>query len=251
LAGSQNHVALDDGSNAERFCYASRDEQAITTRKANMNLPSIDVSSARLPAAYEQAKTALATCSSIDECETWKDKAIAMASYARQAQDESLFQYATRIKARAVRRCGALLQATPKSKGGDPSLFNAQGGDPPSVTRTQAAKDAGLSNDERRTALRVAAVPAAQFEEQVESNNPPSITALAEQGKKAVDLGNIAPSDYKTATRVMGALREFAKFCEETNPGTAVRGFKPHELDSLRRCIAVADAWLDTFSVNL
>lgn len=42
------------------------------------------------------------------------------------------------IEARAIRRCGELLRQIEPSKGGDPSLFIAQDGAVPSVTRTQA-----------------------------------------------------------------------------------------------------------------
>lgn len=214
------------------------------------NLPSVDVSSARLPASYEQAKTALATCLSIDECHAWADKAIAMASYAKQAQDDTLAKYATRIKARAIRRCGELLKAIPEARGANQ---NISGDDPTKVvTRTDAAADAGMSRDQKVTALRVASVDQADFDEQVESESPPTITALAEQGRKtAVDLGDITAADYKAATRVMGALREFAKFCGSTDPASSVRGFKPHEVENLRQFVAVADAWLDVFSVHL
>jgi hypothetical protein len=43
----------------------------------------IDISSARLPATYEQAKLALASCERIDECWEWANKAEALASYAK------------------------------------------------------------------------------------------------------------------------------------------------------------------------
>ena len=51
-------------------------------------LPSI--ANAQLPEKYEAAKTALAECARIDECKDWADKAHAMASYAKQADDDSL-----------------------------------------------------------------------------------------------------------------------------------------------------------------
>ena len=46
------------------------------------------VAAARLPVAYEQAKVALAACAKIDECRDWADRAKALASYAKQADDD-------------------------------------------------------------------------------------------------------------------------------------------------------------------
>lgn len=56
------------------------------------------------------------------------------------------------------------------------------GSDPSS--RSKAANDAGLSERQRKTALRVANIPEEDFEQAVESDYPPSVTALAEAGKK-------------------------------------------------------------------
>ena len=67
-------------------------------------LPTITPSQARLPRTYEAAREALATCQDIDECKEWADKAAALASYAKQAEDETLLKMAARIKARATRR---------------------------------------------------------------------------------------------------------------------------------------------------
>ena len=65
---------------------------------------------ARLPVSYEAARTALANCAQVDECKDWADKALALASYAKQANDETLFKMATRIRARAIQREGELLK---------------------------------------------------------------------------------------------------------------------------------------------
>ena len=75
-----------------------------------MNLPNnMSVLDAPLPVIYERAKKALAECSRIDECIDWRDKAEALRSYARQAEDKELELLAKRVKIRAIRRTGELL----------------------------------------------------------------------------------------------------------------------------------------------
>jgi hypothetical protein len=155
--------------------------------------PLPDTSSAPLPQVHEAAQAALATLDSVDECKTWADKASALASYAKQAKDDSLRVIAVRIQARAERRAGELLKQIDPAPGartdlgpmgsrGSEMTSDGQAGALPPVTRTQAATDAGLSDRQRKTALRTATVPAAAFDAQVESPRPPSITHLASQG---------------------------------------------------------------------
>jgi hypothetical protein len=66
---------------------------------------------AKLPATYTSAREAL------DECATWAAKAEALASYARQAEDDALRRMAGRIQARAIRRMGELLQEIKRTAG--------------------------------------------------------------------------------------------------------------------------------------
>lgn len=78
---------------------------------------------------------------------------------------------------------GELLKQIEPSKGGRPAETSA--GAHTSFTRTGAAERAGISKHQQVQAVRVANVLAADFERQVESPKPPTVTALAEQGKSA------------------------------------------------------------------
>jgi hypothetical protein len=153
--------------------------------------------SAILPAEYSRAVMALQTCERIDACQDWADKAAALASYAKQAHDDTLHALATRIRARAVRRCGELLK-TFQSNGGRPKSKTTMGahGSFPS-TQQQAAREAGLSPHQEETAVRVANVPAADFEVIVESDHPPTITALAGAGLRTTKVARLARAANK------------------------------------------------------
>jgi hypothetical protein len=159
-----------------------------------------------LPQRYEAARTALAACADIDEVQDWADKDAAVASYARQSKDDGLLIMAKRIQARAVRRCGELLSQIPASSGGDRGNSATGGRRPVGETRTAAATAAGLSDHQRKTALRVAAMPATTFESQVESPRPPSVTQASGSGRAANSAerpanGAATPGNLRTDTR--------------------------------------------------
>jgi hypothetical protein len=215
------------------------------------NLPSI--ANARLPATYETAVAAIVKASKVDECHDWANKAEAMASYARQSRDDVLYKMAIRIQSRATKRCGELLAQVPAAKGARTDIEPRTVGDT-KLTRASAATSAGMSKRQKDTALRVAAVPHADFERQVESDDPPTVTKLAEQGKKArplVDLEGIDPDDYKSATGLQGEIRSLASYCRTHDPARVAGAFKSHERQALRDNIAFAGEWLRAFADHL
>ena len=145
-----------------------------------LGLAKIDTINAILPEVYKTACAAIVECEQIDECKDWADKAAALVSYAKQAKDKTLQNHAQRIQLRALRRVGELLAEIEPSKGGRPK---ATDGTVSSLSdRQQAAQDAGLSERQHATALRIAHVPEQQFEEQVESSPAPTVTAVADIG---------------------------------------------------------------------
>jgi hypothetical protein len=152
------------------------------------NLPSLppeianSVAHARLPEAYETAKAALAECARIDELDDWADRTVTLASYARQVNDPELFNFAPRIRARAVRKLGELLREYN-------ARWHAESRSPPTSTfpsRAEAAAAAGISRHTALVAARVARVPQDQFDARVESQKPPGTTQLAALGRTTV-----------------------------------------------------------------
>ncbi len=125
-----------------------------------------------LPENYQAAKQALAGCVRLDECQSWADKMVALASYARQVNDRELEDFALRIRARAVRRSGEVLREIEPGMAGHPIIGAAA--DTNYLGRFAPARDSGLSRKQTVTALRVANVPEAEFEAKIESDKPPT-----------------------------------------------------------------------------
>ena len=80
-------------------------------------------------------------------------------------------RYAVRIRDRAIRRTGELLKQIEPANGANQNI--GAGAHPNVETRKTAALVAGLSPHQAKQAVRVANIPAAQFEALVESENPP------------------------------------------------------------------------------
>jgi hypothetical protein len=240
---------------------------------------------AQLPQSYERAKEALSTCSSIDECKDWSDKAMALASYARQADDKTLENYAIRIRSRAIRRAGELLKqfdgrpnnAKKQSNDNDTLLYKLQQEqidnvlqllgdgkitrddangriakiDPYWHERSQqnAATYAGMSKRQKDTSIRVANVDEDEFNRLVESNQPPTLTALAEKGKGYLEREK--PMGFKEATQLLGTVKRFSEFCDKTDPVIVANALDDKEKEKVRSMVSKIDKWLDGLIINI
>lgn len=191
------------------------------------------ISDAPLPAVYEQAKSILAECATIDECRDWSDRAAALASYAKQANDETLEQKARMIRNRAIRQMGKVLEAIePVNAARD----RKDGADLP-LSRKQAARDAGISERQQKTALRVASLPEDEFEAATKAvDRQPTVTQLAEKGtKKRVVVDHTGGRDPDIFNRCMHfvanlqrAASEVTKNSTQRLPGVSNLELLPH-----------------------
>lgn len=210
------------------------------------------IADAPLPKVYENAQTALANCNRIDECQSWADKAAALASYARQANDDSLLGLAKRIQGRAVRRAGELLKQIPDTNRGRPSL-EIHDGSVRNLTRTEAAAEAGLSERQKVTALRVASVDAEEFEAAIESPTPPTITEIAEAGRTRrpiTPLNGRSASQFNRALHFVALVRRYADALSAES--LDVVGFLDDgERAEVRRHIARIDAIHDSIATRI
>jgi hypothetical protein len=219
-------------------------------------LTKLNVANAPLPVSYETAKTAIAECARLDECKDWADKAEALRSYARQADDESLVKMANRIRDRALRRAGELLKQF-DGRGGDRSKKGDAS--PSAPSQRDVAREAGMSADQQKNAVRIANIDEDEFEELVDGPNPPTVTELAQKGKKprekktepALPAPPPRPHGFEQATHALGTLRRFAEFCETQDPAFVANGVLSHEVEEARVRVGVIDAWLDRFVTAL
>lgn len=196
------------------------------------------------------ASRAIAECSRIDECKSWSDKAAALASYARQAKDRSLLVMAERIRARAVRRCGELLRQVPSGQGSRNQYGELRDG---TVTRRGAAQEAGLSERQRVTALRVAGVPGTEFEALLDRGSPPTVTQLAELGKEVrpPQRPSVPRPDPLRAARARRMFLSIRDFCHQNDPAELAASFTKEDEELLCSFLAFLNAWLDKFRSSL
>ena len=112
---------------------------------------------------YERARTALAEAQRVDEVKAVRDKAQALAAYARQAKDNDLIAWATEIKVRAERRAGELLAQVERATAGRPQKNSCHR----DTNYQQALKENGVAGKTAHRWQQLAAIPEEEFERSV------------------------------------------------------------------------------------
>jgi hypothetical protein len=190
-----------------------------------VNLPAIPPP-AHYPQLYTAARAALMRCDQVDECAEWASRAAAIASYARQARDETLKVHAARIQARAVRRMGELLNNIPAVP---PTQTRKVVG---VETRSTVAEAAGITEHQKNQALQVSRVSTKRFEQLVESPKPPGVSALARLGAKPRQFIRKSEANAKR-------VRRFAAWC------AGAERLREVDLDDVRAIFAWCAALLE------
>jgi hypothetical protein len=231
------------------------------------NLPAVAPSG--FPVSYEEARQAIAKCESPFECRTMADKAAAMAVYARMRDDADLLNRAVRLQAWAARRWGELDKALHPDRRQEnlrqsvrnvvdhnsvEQLKKTDFIDQPQSGKRPAPPD-GTTEYQRVVSRRLAAIPEAEFSRQVESDTPPTVAQLADQGKaRRTPPPKTDPPLPRTAAQMpaaCAALIDFVKCCERQEPVSLARTLDIDDARALRQWVAKADHWLALFVMSL
>src|SRR5262249_2816798 len=164
--------------------------------------------SARLLIRYDNACRALAEARSVDEVKDVRDKAIAMAAYARQARNRDLEADAIEIRLRATRRLDQLRQAQKLTvglnEGGRPSKTGVSG---TPVLPTLASQ--GIDKNLAKQGRVLGALSNEQFESAVASARD-AVTRAVKTVVRGLDIVQVRKESYEPSGGTVSDLRALA-----------------------------------------
>jgi N6-adenosine-specific RNA methylase IME4 len=174
---------------------------------------------------YDAARKALASATRVDEVKSIRDKAVAMAVYAKLAKDGDLIAHATAIRKRAERRLGELMEAdrkTGKLKRGRKKVAERP--------NRKTLSDQGIDKHLADRARKSAAMSEEKFEKQVARSV--QIAVAATEGDAAV---------VKAARKEQQAEKTKARAAREVATATKIKA-----LPNARYGVVYADPeWKD------
>jgi hypothetical protein len=143
---------------------------------------------------YEAARHALRVATQIDEVKDIRDKALALAEYARQAKDTEMLENVKKLQLRAERRLGEMLEETERAKGGRPAKSEIEKAlnstpnkryEPGEGFSTPTLAEIGLSGKQSSDFQAIAAIAEDKFEEILATKKPTTRSLVRESPKKA------------------------------------------------------------------
>lgn len=206
---------------------------------------------ARLPVLYAEAKRALRECENVDECKHWGDKAEALATYARLANDPEMEIIAKRVRLRAIARAGELLLRVPEGNHGlHVAGMQLKGGSLPNPqSRRGIGRAAGMRVQDVTQALAIARVPLEVRELLIESPSPPPPSVLQAHPHRLrprpVRLNRFTPGpDYRAVFIHAGGITAFTSFLKRHQPAKYFPFLSPDEAARARRYLKIMEAWI-------
>lgn len=133
---------------------------------------------------YDAACRAVAECNSVDEAKDIRDRAIAMAAYARQAKNKDLATDAELIRCRAELRLGEMLKEQKATVGLNRGLAGSvvTGSErEPLIDTRPKLSDAGIDKKLSSHAQAVASIPKDEFSRLLDKRNPKAIQHAAKR----------------------------------------------------------------------
>jgi hypothetical protein len=180
---------------------------------------------------YEAARSALAAAHSVDEVKDIRDKAEAMAAYARQAKDQDLILWATEIKVRAERKAGELLrdaaQRGERATRADGVRLGANKHLSHASTSVPTLADIGVSKDQSQRWQALAAMPQTHFETAV-------ATAKATAGQVTTAFMLREAAKHRPSRRLNGADKGRIEQLNQARSTSVLVGYARMCLKSLR-----------------
>ncbi len=166
---------------------------------------------------YEAARSALAAAHKVDEVKDIRDKAVALAEYARQAKDTELIGHATDIRMRAEQRWGELYARQEKAKGTRGTAKGSTNGSGSIVLRPPekpqpSLSEMGVTKTQSVKWQALAALPDEKFEARVAEarRKAEASTTSAPRHSKSEFTGEVewyTPSEFLIlARKVLGAI---------------------------------------------
>jgi hypothetical protein len=233
-----------------------------TVEQPETKLPAI--AETGFPVSYEEARQAIAKCESPFKCRTMADQAAAMAVYARMRDDTDLLNRAVRLQAWAARRWGELDKTLHPDrrqenlKQGARNVVDHISVEQPKNTNfveepqsgKRPAPPDGTTEYQRVVSRRLAAIPEAEFARQVESENPPTVTQLAEQGK----VSRVRDPEYSgpaVNNNTCQAIQVFAQFVASADAAELAQAVTVEEAQMVREMVTRAARWLTKFWDNI
>lgn len=190
---------------------------------------------------YDAMCTAIEIARSVDEAKDLRDKALALAAYARQALNRDNERLCCEIRVRAERRTGELLRETANNG----TRASKERGRPGKVSNAATLTDHGISRDQSSDWQKLAAIPEKTFEKELRKPGIPSThQILANVNPKPPQKSPVENVD-PDALQVWGAILDFERRgILKRKPSELFETMTPSMRKEIARLIPRVIAWL-------